>query len=291
MSKKLHILWPLSAVVLAALCAAARLWQRKTAFEGDLSLPIPYAPATVALIALMTLSMAGLLLLARKQPLSPALTDEHLLPDCRNDHLFPTAAAIGAFLCFIAAVLLFRDGFVQWRIFRSTVALEGTVMAMNNGVLMLATGITTALAFPGLLCAGRAAARGTASGRLGVLMPAANGGLWLMEAYRIHAADPVRWNYAPLLIAIVCGSLFYLDWAALTAGKAAPRRLLWLAAMTVIFSAIALAGRWAASSALLLITQLITALAMLCRLPHNLIDPPEPVPAPAEENTEDDTHE
>ena len=42
-------LWLLSALALALVAAAVRRWQVATAFEGELGLPIPMAPASMAL--------------------------------------------------------------------------------------------------------------------------------------------------------------------------------------------------------------------------------------------------
>ncbi len=92
-----------------------------------------------------------------------------------------------------------------------------------------------------------------------------------MESYRGHAADPVLWDYVPLLLAIICGMLMYLDCAGLSVGAPHPRRALWLAGATTVLSAVALAGGGEASGLLLLAAQLVAALCVLWRLPGNLV--------------------
>lgn len=286
--------WLAFTVLAAVLCALVRRWQLASAFEGELELPIPMAPATVVLTALLILCAACFVLLARRQRVARSLKETPASAlYAQNDTLFMGALVVAAFLALAAAPVLFRDGWQLWKTFQAAKGLGSNAPAVNNGLLILIAAITSVLSFIGLLSASKAFSKGSAKGRLGVLMPAINGCLWLMESYRNHAANPVRWDYAPLLIAIVFGILFYLDWAGLSAGSFAPRRTLWMAAMTVIFSAVALAGDWDLGSALLLASQIIAALALMWSVPNNLRYPPElPVgAAPAEEKLEEDTHE
>ena len=146
----------------------------------------------------------------------------------------------------------------------------------NNGVLLMLTAVTSLLGFFGLLMAGRDRYRGIREGkgeRL-LMLPSINGCLWLMESYRGHAANPVLWDYVPLLLAIICGMLFYMDCAGLAADAIHPRRTLWLSGMTVVLSAVALASDWDLGSAMLLVSQILAALTVLWRLPMNMEHPP-----------------
>lgn len=289
-----RLIWPAVAVLCGALCAIVRRWQLSSAFEGDLALPIPMAPATAALIALFVLCAAALLLLACKQPADSRLKQSpELALYAHNNGVFMGAMVAAAFLTLIAAPILFLDGRQMWSAFQAAKVYGNSIPGGNNGILVLVTAVTSALSFIALLVTAKSAYRTTKKGRMGILMPVINGCLWLMEIYRGHAANPVRWDYAPLLIAIVCGILMFLDWAGLYAGPGAPRRTLWLAGLTIVFSAAALAGEWDLSSALLLTAQLIAALALLWCVPNNLRYPPElPVEsAPAEEKLEEETHE
>lgn len=294
------ILWLVITFAAAAVCTAVRRWQLSAAFEGTLQLPIPMALPTIILVVLYILCAVVLFLLSRKQQLPDALRQApHFTLYANGDTLFMGALVCAAFLSLIAAPLLFRDGIQLWRTYQSALAAAkaygGNVPGGNNGLLTLITAVTSFLSFLGLLMTCKAASRGLNKGRLGVLLPVINGCLWLMDTYRDQAANPVLWDYVPQLLAIVLGIFMYLDWAGLNAGVFSPRRALWLAGMTIIFSATALAGgEWNLSSAILLCAQIITAFALLWRIPANLKYPPEPVTeeAPAaEEKLEEETHE
>lgn len=286
-------LWLPVTAVLALLCAAARRWQLSTAFEGALQLPRRFAPASVILVILLIVSAAVLALLAQRQRTARALRRApDLALSAAGDTLFLGALTASAFLTLAAVPMLASRGWQLWQTYQAARAHGISAPGGDNGLLMLLAALTSLLALAGLLIAAKAAYRNT-SGRLAILLPAINGCLWLMATYRANAPDPVQWNYAPLLLAIVCGMLFYLEWAGLCAGAPHPRRALWLAAMTVVLSAAALAGKWDRGSALLLLSQLVSALAFLWRVPANLTHPPEPAaePAQAEEKLEEETHE
>lgn len=289
------LVWLIAAVVAGVLSAILRRWQLSTAFEGHLRLPIPMAPASVALVALYILGAAVFVFLARRRPAAPVLKDSPALAfRAVNDLLFLGAVVCAAFLALIAAPVLFREGREMWAAYQTAKAYSAYIPGGNNGLLVLAAAVTSALAFVGLLLSGKAACRGTEKGRLAILFPAVNNCLWLMEIYRAQAANPVQWDYVPLLLAIVSGILFYLNWAGLCAGAFIPRRTLWTAGMTVLLSASALAGEWTLGSALLLTSQLLAALAALWLLPANIEFPPEhpAQAAPIEvEKLEEETHE
>lgn len=296
-AKKRSCLWLAVAICAAVLCGAVRLWQRNSAFEGSLNLPVPMAPASVILLVLLAVSAVVMALLARKQPVAQEIAEKpELALHAGNDTLFLFAMVCSAFLTLVAAPVFFLDGrahWVEYQTLKNAAFSDGSVPGGNNGVLMLAAGFTSVLGFFGLIMVTKAVRGGGKRGRMGILAPAVNSCLWLMELYRGHAAEPVRWNYAPLLVAVVAGIVLYLDFAGMLAGDAAPRRMLWFGGMTVVCSAVALAGEWDLSSALLLAAQVFTALAVLWCVPDNLRYPPE-VPTeepPAEEKLEEETHE
>ena len=276
-TRKDSLIWLLTALCLAIFCIFARRWQLNSAFEGEFRLPIFAAPATIVLIALWVLAAAVFILLGLKTPVDPILREHpELALSAQQDHLVLGGILCSACLSLIAAPSLLLDGYRMWTHFHSMPVYGDKIPGGNNGVLVLITAASSALAFIALLVVAKLTFRGTAKGRLGILLPAVSNCLWLMEIYRASAPDPIRWNYVPLLLAIACGILFYLDWAAPYAGVCAPRRTLWMAGMTVVFSAAALAGTWSFSSAMLLFSQLIAALTVLWCVPKNLRYPPEP---------------
>lgn len=291
--------WLLSTVVLALISAVARWWQTNSAFEGELRLPIRMAPASVMLTCVLIISCAALLLLTNRQQVArlprgaarAARWNRALAAPEDAVHLTMMVAA--AFLSLLAVPVLLNKGWQLWQNYQAVKAYTNTVPGGNNGVLMMITGLTSVLAFLGLLMAGRAAYRDEAKGRNLICLPAINGCVLLMETYRSHAADPVLWDYVPMLLAVVLGMLFYMDCAGLSAGEPHPLRTLWLAGMTVVLSAVALAAGWELGTALLLAAQILAALAVLRRLPLNLENPPaiREKAEQAEEIQEEEPHE
>lgn len=283
-SSGLH--WLLFSAAAAVLCAAAHAVQRATAFEGQLELPIPFAPATVILVLLLLLSAAGLLFLGQRE-LTPRIfrrAPEKALASA-GSALYTGAMVTAAFLSLIAAPFFLRTGRRLWLDFRNYQSITGHAPAGgNNGLITLLAGLFALLAFLGL---GRTALRvhsGKPTKGRALLLPVITNCLWLMDFYRTHAANPVRWDYAPLLLAIAAGILFWLDWSGLYAGVPIPCRTLITAGLTAVLSLTALAGSWDMSSALLLTAQLIGALSVLWLMPRNLNQPPEePAPAPVTE--------
>lgn len=303
-------LWPVCSAALAAVCALIRRWQLSSAFEGELKLPVSAAPASMALGCVLVIAAALTALLALRQSVSglPRSVGERRRWRCPlaapGDTVSLTVMVAAAFLALAAAPLLFREGMTQWNSYRAIVRAGGQAGG-NNGVLLILTAVTCVIAFFGLLLSARAAYRGTEKGRGLITLPAINGCIWLMESYRGHAADPVLWDYVPLLLSIVCGMLFYLDCAGLSVGAPHPRRALWLGGMTVVLSAVALvpSGGVELSGTLLTLSQLLAALCVLWRLPGNLVSltslaeeptaegPTAPEQPHTQEIQEDTTHE
>ncbi len=268
-------MWLLCTVVAAVAGAALRRWQLTTAFEGELELPIPMAPASVALVCVLVIGAALLMILAVTQKEVPlprnARTGAMIAP---KDFTCLTLTVMAAVLAFAAAPSLLMQG----------VRLRNRFQAVgsgNNGLLLMFTAVTAVAACIGLVLAAQARYRGIgrSKGEAMIALPAINSCLWLMEHYRSHAADPVLWDYVPMLLAIIGGMLFYMECAGLAVGAPYTRRTLWLAGMTVILSVVSLAGIWDTGSALLLMSQTLAALAVLWRLPLNVEYPPAAEPA------------
>ena len=290
-------LWLLSALALALISAALRRWQLATAFEGELNLPIPMAPASMALSCALVIAGAAFgILCAGQRVVDPprgqgrkARWDRALAAP--GDPLGLGVMVLAAFLMLAAAPLLLRSGWELWRTFQNSVEKTG-----DNGLLMMAAAVTSLAGCGGLLAAAQAAYRGKGHGKSAIVLPAVNGCVWLMELYRGHAADPVLWDYVPMLLAVVAGMLMYMDWGGLSSGRPRPRRTLWLAGMTAVLTAVALAGAWQWGEALLLLAQLVTSFVVLSRLPVHLEHPtwavrvsvPEPERAWQDEEEEEE---
>ena len=298
LNRSMRPMWLLCAVIPALAGAVVRRWQLKTAFGGLLALHIKGSPASVVLTCVLVIGAALLLLLAARQ-------EECRLPrgsgqkkclagmTARGDTVTLTLTVAAAFLALAAAPVLFLKGKQIREAFRMTM-VTGAEVGGNSGILMMIAAVGAVLTFAGLLMAGRDRYRGNRDGKgeSMLLLCTVSGCLWLMETYRGCAADPVRWDYVPLLLAIICGMLFYLDCAGLACRAYHPRRTLWLAGMVVILSAVALAGGQELGPILLLVSQMLAALAVLWRLPLNMEHPPvaEEPQVSEEEIQEEDEH-
>lgn len=314
-----RLLWLVSAAAAALVAAALRRWQLGSAFEADTGLAIPGAPASVILICVIVMAGAWFVLLSMHR-----LTSEQPRKSRQvhrwdmvflgtGDLVFPALEIAAALFAVISVPVLFIVGVDQFQLYQEALAVH-VQPPTNNGMLTLATAAGAFLAALGLLQMGRDGLRPGRRGRGGfaAALPGVAGCVWLMESFRSHAANPVQWDYAPQLLAIVLGMALYMDFAGMSAGAARPRRLLWMAGMTVIFSAVSLVSGLAELSALraaggrllsaqlgdvlLLIAQTLAAVGVLWRLPPSLEITPKSRdtavrPSPTQEIQEDTTDE
>ena len=284
------MLWPACTAAAALIAAVLRNWQLRSAFEENTGLAIPGAQASVVLICVLVIAGAWFAIIA--------LIGRPLPKQVRWDQVFLSAGDLAfpvlefAAACFAAAAIpvLFVVGVGQFQLYQD--ALKAHIQPpTDNGLLTLATAGGAFLAALGLLQTGRDSLNPGRRGRGGfsAVLPGVAGCIWLMESFRTHAANPVRWDYAPQLLAIVLGMAFYMDFAGMSAGAARPRRLLWMAGMTAVFSAVALVGTASELAArtgaglslfsaqlgdvLLLLSQALAAAGVLWHLPPSLNGP------------------
>ena len=311
-----RMLW-LGCTAVAALTAAAlRRWQLRTAFEEGTGLAIPGAQASVILVCVLVIAGAWFVILSLARPLSVQVHWDQIFLSAGGP-VYPALEIMAAFFAIVAVPVLFIVGVDQFQFYQEMLAAHRQNPAIqiptDNGLLTLATAGGAFLAALGLLQAGRDGLRPGRRGRGGfsAALPGVAGCIWLMESFRAHAANPVQWDYAPQLLAIVLGMAFYMDFAGMSAGAARPRRLLWMAGMTAVFSAIALATAASELAArpslglslccaqmgdlLLLLSQTLAAAGVLWRLPPVLDRQSRsfagPVPDPDQEIQEDSTDE
>ena len=296
-----RIRWLACALGFALAATLVRLLQLSTAFEAPLGLAIPHAPASVTLLCLLVMAGAALLMLAVHQPLrrrpwakGQAHRWDFAFLDV-NDRVYPVMMVGAAFLALGAAPGLLIRGASRLRLYLELRGQHG--QPTDNGFLLLCTAAGALLAFFGLLQMGRESFRPGRRGKGGfsAALPGAACCMWLLEHFRAHASDPVLWDFAPQIVAIVAGMLFYMDCAGMSTGASRPRRLLWLAGMTVVLSALSLPEQSSVSDLLLLAAQALAAAATLWRLPPNLENPPaagqpyQPMQVPPQE--EESIHE
>ncbi len=286
--------WLACTAALALVCAALRKWQLGSAFDEGTGLPAPGAQASVILVCVIVMAGAWFVLLSMYQPMtrrpwSPGQAHRwDLVFLDAGDPVYPVLVVAAAALALAAVPVLFIVGVGQFQRYQELLD-AGLQTPSNNGMLTLATAAGAFLAALGLLQMGRDGLRPGRRGKGGfsAALPGVAGCVWLMESFRSHAANPVQWDYAPQLIAIVLGMLFYMDFAGMSAGAARPRRLLWMAGMTAILSAVSLVSTAAELSTpdvslcsaqmgdlLLLLSQTLAAAGVLWRLPPNLENPP-----------------
>ena len=91
-----EILLPAVAVAGGGAGFVLRRWELATAFEADTGLPIPGAPATLALIALSVAMAAVLALLCRGK--YPSFTGYDEAFQAKGNTLYATAMVLSAFL-------------------------------------------------------------------------------------------------------------------------------------------------------------------------------------------------
>ena len=305
--------WLICTAAAALAAAALRRWQLRSAFEEYTGLAIPGAQASVVLVCVLVMVGAWLVILSlASRPVSAHWYQGFLFV---REPVYPVLEITASFFAIAAAPVLFIVGVGQFQLCQEMLD-AGLQPPTDNGLLTLATAAGAFLAMLGLLQTGRDSLNPGRRGRGGfsIVLPGVAGCIWLMESFRSHAANPVRWDYAPQLLAIVLGMAFYMDFAGMTAGMARPRRLLWMAGMTEVFSAIALvttASELAARSnqglslcctqlgdLLLLLSQTLAAAGVLWRLPSSLEKPvpdglsgPDPSPEPIQTIQEDTTDE
>lgn len=267
--------WPGLAVLLGGLAALVRRWHLSTAFEEPLGLLKPGAPANVAMVACLALAAAVFLLLAHttvcrvKQEGRMSRWDIVFAAEGNSGYM--TLMVLAAFCTLAACPVLFLEAM-------ELISGHKASYGGENGLLQMILALCAVFACGGLALAARDAYRMKGRGRENgaLLLPPLLNCIWILETYRANAPDPVLWNYVPLLLAAGCGLLFYVECAALSFEAGRPKRMLWLAAMTVVTSAVALASLPGFAMAALLCGQTAAALAALWTAPANLSDPPAP---------------
>lgn len=304
-----RLAWLGSAAAAAVLAAVLRRWQLSSAFEAS-GLAVPNAQSSVILLCILVMSAAWFMLLAlnqrlTKQPMAAGQAHRWDLVFLDvGDPVYPGLVVAASLLALAAAPVLLPVGVSQWQLYQEAVA-AGLDPPSSNGMLTIATAVGALLAALGLLQMGRDGLRPGKRGRGGysAALPGVAGCIWMMECFRGHAANPVLWDYAPQLLAITCGMMLYMDFAGMSAGASRPRRLLWLAGMTMVLSAVSMVSAAADLSAaaamggsvvsaqlgdlLLLSSQILASIAILWRLPPNLENPPRHTGKPSRHTREE----
>lgn len=259
-------------MVLAAAGALVRRWQMTSAFDGE-GLALRGAPASWAMLVFYILAGAVFLCLARGMCVSEQpegrLSRWDTAFAAQGDSIYMVLTAASAVLTLAAVPLFLREA--AW-----LTAVRKATGVGDNGILQVILALCAIPACWTLLFSGISAYRMKGRGKenASLLLPVLLCCIWMLEAYRSNAADPVLWDYVPLLLAAALGLLFYLACAGMSFEGGHPRQMIWLAAMTAAASAAAMVGQQLSGAVALLGGQILAALAALWRVPVNLRCPP-----------------
>ncbi len=273
-------LLPLTAVLGGAAAFVLRLVQRHTGFEAGTGLPVPGAPAGIALVVLLAVLAAVLILLVRQLPeeteAGPAFPDAFVTSDVR----LLTLPVMGVFLTALSGLADLCEGLGMGSLMARMAAAAAGPGGVPDDVWQIPApgfsekaqilmGLLSILAAAGLfinLLACRrkdGAAPRPASANL-LLAPAVSLVVRLVLVYRIDSVDPSLSAYYVELLALVFLSLaFYrLSSFAFRAGRT--RRFALYAGASVVLCIAALAdGSPYLSSILLYIGGALTLLGFL----------------------------
>jgi len=294
---KERLKWIVAALAMAVLGAWTRHWQMGTAFEGELRLSVPDSPASLAMTAFFVMAAALFTLLAAGAPVRDTsarrLSQWDLAFSAPGDPVYLALMVLGALLTLASIPFLFQEAARMSAVRAETGRGDSPLLQIVLALCAIPGGLGMA-ASAGVSY--RASGRGRENGAL--LLPLLLCCVWLLEAYRSNAADPVLWDYVPLLLSVAMAVLFQMESAGMAfTAKGHPRLLLWLAGMTAAVSGSALGGLPQPGILLLLGGQALCALGALWVLPVNLSRPlkdyafgPDAKLAP-EENGDDTPHE
>ena len=278
------ILPPILAILWGGVGLALRKWQLASGFEPDTGLPIPGAPAAIALLVWSVLLIPVLILLCRD--LGPARPSTQAL-DARGNSLFLTAVVTGAFLLLVSAG---AEAVTLSATYRASLSLlaDGETLGWTAAAMPPLRILLCAAGFPCALAWGQRLARQSEKTRenLVLLELCLLFCVWLISDYQIRAADPVTEDYMYAIFAIVCGllGLYYIAGWSFQTGKL--RRTVVFCLLGPYFSMVTLAD----SHSLAEITRYAFVILFLTAHAVLFLNPPpegEPQEAPTEALTEE----
>ncbi len=122
-------------------------------------------------------------------------------------------------------------------------------------------------------------------GTVASLIPVLFGCLWLVTSYRIQSENPIRWAYAPSMLAIIALLLSFYYIAAYFYGKPKPGRCLFALQLCSYLCIITLIDGHSLAETLIFASGAAAALCLQFSILHNAVTPPE-VPETVEEAQE-----
>lgn len=281
---------PALALVLGAVAAGLRMWQRAAGYDES-GLPVRFAVPSVVLAAFLVLCAGGALYLALRRP--KALEDQDAAQP-RGD--IPSALLTAAGILSLAAGALNLLYFFRSYLSYSQV-LYATQKEQQDALrAFLSSSLLTGVLAVGCVPAAAALllrARGAKSGEerpkpFAALMPSVLCWLWLIEVYRGHTSNPILWDYVLLLLAVVILLISAYERAGFALGVGKPRRTVFSSLMALLLALAALPDCGGIANALILIAMTLHAAVELTSLLSALEYSPQRL---ASDNAEPDSKE
>jgi len=288
-------LFPTLALVLGAVAAGLRMWQRSAGYDQS-GLPVRFAIPSIVLAAFLGACAGGALYLALRQP--KTLEDQETTqPRGKNLSALLTAAGILILSGGVLNLLIFFRSYLNYSqvLYATQKEQQEAFHAFLSSSLL--TGLLAVACVPAaaalLLRAKTASSQEGKPKPFAVLMPAVLCWLWLIEVYRGHTSNPILWDYVLLLLAVVVLLAAAYERAGFALGVGKPRRTVFSSLMALLLALAALPDCGGLANALTLIALALHAVAELIPLlsaleysPRRLAgDGPEP------DSKEDAPHE
>lgn len=262
------VLFPALALVLGAVAAGLRMWQRTAGYDAS-GLPVRLAFPSIVLAVFLVLCAGGALFLALRQP--KALEDQ--------DTAQPRGSVPSALLA-AAGILILAGGVLNLlSFFRSYLNYSQVLYATQKEQQEAFRAFLSSSLLTGMLaaaCVPAAAAlllraRGAKSGEekpkpFAALMPSVLCWLWLIEVYRGHTANPILWDYVLLLLAVVALLAAAYERAGFALGVGKPRRTVFSSLLALLLAVAALPDCGGIANALILIALTLHAVVELTSL-------------------------
>lgn len=242
-----------------------------TAFE-ETGLAVPFAPASLALIALSVVIVLALALLCR---------GAKNRPDTYGDAFF----APGGRMCLAVSILAAACLLVA-----ALTGLRSELTAWPRSILHILLWLLCAVSF--FCVAATAWSNYRAVSRkysVSLLIPGYMACLWLVSVYQKHAADPVVLNYVYALLAIICTLLGIYFAAAFSFSKGKVWRCAFFQLAGIYFSLVTLADSHDRAIQLLYLYAVLYQLPSAAVFLKNTFCTPQKQPEPIENNTQEVT--
>ncbi|NLF35294.1 MAG: hypothetical protein GX585_04940 [Clostridiales bacterium] len=270
-----------------------RRWGLATAFEADTGLPVPGAPATLALLAL-SLALAGVLLFfcVRFRPPFPDGFGQAFRLIGAAQAALVTAAGLLLGAAGVLRLTALPNAVLQLR--ASSPHQVSTLQVLMSAAPQLLLSLLCLCSAVCVVLIAKHSYRGTGPApRSGLpLVPAYTCGLWLITAYQARAGDPVMLDYLYGFLAIMAVLLALYFMAGFSFGRPRAGQTAFFCLLAVCLSFITLADVHDLSGTLMYLCSICYLTASAFALLHNGREPDSGseygTPPSAEESPKED---